>query len=125
MACVVFEELGWRGYFEALRDADSASMSAAAYVECSVVVDSRREHLLSERFDRLVARLGIEIVQLTRQHADLAREAYRRYGKGSGHPAKLNFGDCFSYALAKERDEPLLFTGNDFIHTDVRAVPVM
>jgi ribonuclease VapC len=58
---------------------------------------------------------------VTERHARLAREAYRDYGRGSGHAAKLNFGDCFSYALAKEADEPLLYKGNDFSHTDVEG----
>ena len=55
------------------------------------------------------------------QQVLIAREAYRRYGKGSGHPARLNFGDCFAYALAKDFDEPLLYIGNDFVHTDVQS----
>ena len=64
---------------------------------------------------------GIEIVAVTPEHARIARAAYRDFGKGSGHAARLNFGDCFAYALAVERSEPLLFKGDDFTHTDVRS----
>lgn len=63
----------------------------------------------------------MEIVAVTREHADVARQAYREYGRGSGHPAGLSFGDCFAYALARVHDESLLFKGGDFGHTDVRA----
>ncbi len=64
---------------------------------------------------------GIDVVAFTADHARLAREAYARFGKGSRSRARLNLGDCFSYALAKVKDEPLLFKGDDFTHTDVRA----
>ena len=63
----------------------------------------------------------IEIVPFTAEHAKIAREAYRDYGKGSGHPAKLNFGDVMAYALARSEREPLLYVGNDFIHTDIES----
>lgn len=71
--------------------------------------------------DRLLNDLEIEVVPFARDQAALAITAYRQYGKGSGHVAALNFGDCFSYALAKLRDEPLLFKGNDFSRTDLRG----
>jgi ribonuclease VapC len=74
------------------------------------------------RFDELIVELGIQVEPLSAHQATIAREAYRRFGKGMGHPARLNFGDCFAYALAKDLDEPLLFVGQDFIHTDVRRV---
>ena len=73
----------------------------------------------SVRFDELISNLGISIEPVTAHQAMIAREAHRRFGQGSGHPARLNFGDCFAYALAKDLDEPLLFIGQDFIHTDV------
>ena len=76
----------------------------------------------SVRFDELIRDLEISIEPVTADQATIAREAYRRFGKGTGHPARLNFGDCFAYALAKDFDEPLLFIGQDFIHTDVRRV---
>src|ERR1035437_9777915 len=67
-----------------------------------------------------IAQISIEAV--TETHAQIARDAYRDFGKGSGHPAKLNFGDCFAYALAKSQREPLLFKGNDFTHTDITSI---
>jgi len=74
-----------------------------------------------EKLDRLLDDLAIEVVSFTHGQAALAITAYRQYGKGGGHAAALNYGDCFSYALAKLRDEPLLFKGNDFSRTDLRV----
>lgn len=98
-----------------------ASMSAASYFETAIVIDSRRNPELSEEMDRLIAELDIEIVPVSVEQAHLARAAYQKFGKGSGHPARLNFGDCFAYALAKQTGEPLLFKGNDFSATDLPA----
>jgi len=84
------------------------------------VVDRLREPVLSRLLDTLLTELRVEIVPVDLDQARTARGAYRDFGKGSGHPAGLNFGDCFSYALARETDEPLLFVGDDFGHTDVR-----
>jgi ribonuclease VapC len=86
------------------------------------VVDRFPNPRASVRFDELISNLEISIEPMTAHQATIVREAYRRFGKGSGHPARLNFGDCFAYALAKDLDEPLLFIGQDFIHTDVRRV---
>ena len=94
-------------------------MSAANYLEAGIVVDANRNPLLSRRLDDLIVQTGIEVEAVTPQQADIARAAYRDFGKGSGHPARLNFGDCFAYALAKSMREPLLFKGDDFSHTDV------
>ncbi|HEY9474438.1 MAG TPA: type II toxin-antitoxin system VapC family toxin [Mycobacteriales bacterium] len=94
-------------------------MSAANYLEAAVVMDSARDPVVSRRFDELVAAAEIRIEPVTEVQARIAREAYRDFGKRSGHPAGLNFGDCFAYALAKDRAEPLLFKGNDFVHTDL------
>jgi ribonuclease VapC len=69
----------------------------------------------------MVQKFEIEIVPFTAEHAAIARQAYRDFGKGSGHPAKLNFGDCMAYALARSERQPLLFVGNDFSHTDIEA----
>jgi ribonuclease VapC len=76
---------------------------------------------VSNRFDALLAQLDVRVVPFTPSQATIARQAYRDFGRGSGHPAKLNFGDCFAYALAIDTDEPLLFKGDDFHHTDVRV----
>ena len=75
----------------------------------------------SRRFDELIEAAQIATEPVTEAQARLARQAYRDFGKASGHPAKLNFGDCFSYALAKSRGEPLLFKGQDFAQTDVKS----
>jgi ribonuclease VapC len=94
-------------------------MSAASYLEASIVADRSDDPRASREFDRLIRELGIDIVPVTAEQAIIAREAYRDFGKGSGHPAGLNFGDCFAYALAKDRNETLLYKGDDFTQTDV------
>lgn len=101
-----------------LRSAETV-ISAANYLEAGIVIDGERDAAISARLDRLLARSNIEVVAVTPSQARLARQAYRDFGKGSGHPAKLNFGDCFAYALATERGEPLLFKGDDFTHTGI------
>jgi ribonuclease VapC len=106
--------------FAVLTSADHLRMSAVTYLETGVVIDSRRDPFSSRRLDTLLAELRVEISDVTAEQARVARAAYRDFGKGSGHPARLNFGDCFAYALAHVTDEPLLFVGNDFTHTDVR-----
>ena len=96
-------------------------MSAGTYLEVATVVDSKGDPMLSRSFDRLLRRTEIEIEPVTERQAQIAREACRDFGKGRGNSARLNFGDCFSYALAKNLDEPLLFVGDDFAKTDVRS----
>jgi ribonuclease VapC len=93
-------------------------MSAVSYVEAAVVVDSNRNPVLSRRFDDLLRDAEISVEPVTLNQARIAREAYRDFGKGR-HRAGLNFGDCFAYALAKEKGEALLFKGDDFRHTDI------
>ena len=94
-------------------------MSAANYLETAIVVDVNRNPLLSRRLDGLMVQTDMIVEPVTREQAEIARAAYRDFGRGSGHPAGLNFGDCFAYALAKAMREPLLFKGDDFSHTDV------
>lgn len=84
-----------------------------------MVVDRLEDPVATRRVDDLVATLGIEIVPVTAEHVTLGRAAYRDFGRGSGHRARLNFGDCFAYALARATAEPILFKGDDFTHTDV------
>jgi len=96
-------------------------MSAASYLETSIVIDAHRDVALSARLDDMILDSEIVIEPVTAEQARIARQAYRDYGKGSGHPAHLNFGDCFSYALAREKREPLLYKGDDFVHTDLRS----
>lgn len=106
---------------EALGSVESPTMSAGTFLECSIVIDGRRDPLFSREFDEFMNRFEIEVVPVDVDQARVAREAYRDYGRGSGHPAKLNFGDCFAYALASVTDEPLLYKGDDFVHTDIRS----
>jgi ribonuclease VapC len=94
-------------------------LSAVNFVETALVIDGSRDPVASRRFDDLIQEAQIIIEPVTEVQARIAREAYRDFGKGSGHPAKLNFGDCFAYALARVTSQPLLFKGDDFIHTDV------
>jgi ribonuclease VapC len=107
---------------QAIADASSRHVSAVNYVEAAVVIDASGDPIANRRVDEFFKIAQISIEPVTAADAQIAREAYRDFGKGSGHPAKLNFGDCFSYALARSRREPLLFKGNDFAHTDVTAI---
>lgn len=107
-------------FAKAIDRAESARVSAATLLETSIVVDGLRAPALSRRFDRLVGVARLDVQPFTVEQAEIAREAYREYGRGSGHPAKLNFGDCFAYALAFAMNEPLLFTGDDFTYTDIK-----
>ena len=109
-------------FAQAIEDNRPVRVSAANWLEAAVVVDGNRSPALSRRFDEFLREAGVEIEPVTAQQAELAREAYRTFGRGSGHSAHLNFGDCFAYALAMERDEALLFNGKDFAHTDVRRI---
>ena len=104
---------------ELLTNADSLAMSTASFLETSIVVDRLANPRLSQRLDNLIDDLTIMLVPFSESQAKLSRIAYRKFGKHSGHPARLNFGDCFAYALALERGEPLLFKGDDFAQTDV------
>ena len=89
-------EPGWEGFVEAMESAESLRLSAASYVETSIVLDALRDPVVSVRFDILLSDSAIEIEPVTPEQARIARQAYRDYGRGSGHPAQLNFGDCFS-----------------------------
>ncbi len=102
-----------------LASADDVRMSAASWLEAAVVLDGRRNPATSRQFDDLVAAIGLTVEPVTAAQAAEARQAYRHFGRGSGHPARLNFGDCFAYALARTTGQPLLFKGDDFGHTDV------
>ncbi len=110
------------GFELALQTSPVNRMSAGTYLEASIVVDRARDPLVSRRLDELIAVATIIIEPVTESQARIARDAYRDFGKGSGHAAGLNFGDCFAYALAREMDEPLLFKGDAFRHTDIQYV---
>ena len=101
--------------------ASTCRMSVASRLEASIVADSRST-AHGERLDRIIEALDIEVVPDSVRLGEVARTAHRRYGRGSGSPARLNFGDCFAYALSVTTGEPLLFVGEDFTHTDVAQV---
>lgn len=103
----------------AIEKAAKRRISAANFLETAIIIDASRDPIASRRFDDLLRKAAVAIEPVTQAQAEVARAAYRDFGKGSGHPAKLNFGDCFAYALAKASGEPLLFKGNDFGYTDV------
>jgi ribonuclease VapC len=103
----------------AIEKAQVRRISAASFVETAVVIDASRDPVAGRRFDELVEVAELRVEAVTAGQARIARDAYRDFGKGSGHKAGLNFGDCFAYALAKAAGEALLFKGDDFGHTDI------
>lgn len=103
----------------AIEHAQVRRISAANFLEAAVVIDASRDPVASRRFDELIDAAELRVEAVTLDQARIARDAYRDFGKGSGHKAGLNFGDCFAYALAKTTGETLLFKGDDFGHTDV------
>ena len=98
-----------------------SGVSARLILWNPLVIDASRDPIATRRFDDFIKAANISIEPVTATQAQIARGAYRDFGKGSGHPAKLNFGDCFAYALAKESGEPLLFKGGDFAYTDIAS----
>ena len=103
-----------------MTDDPRVRISAANYVEAGVVID-RAGPVASRGLDQFIDDAQISIEPVSARQAEVARQAYRDFGKGSGHPAGLNFGDCFAYALAFESGEPLLYKGDDFAHTGIAA----
>ena len=104
--------------FEALIAASSCRMSVANVLEAALVVEGRGGRQAGDALDEFLAAAEIAAAPISTDQIEVAREAWRRYGKGN-HPAALNFGDCFAYALARTKNEPLLFKGNDFAQTDI------
>jgi ribonuclease VapC len=119
LIAILRDEPGARAFAVAIADADRRRVSAANYLEAAIVIDGSRDPIASRRFDDLLREGGIAIEPVTEEQAKVAREAYRDFGRGSGHAARLNFGDCFAYALAKTTGEPLLFKGDDFLHAGI------
>ena len=115
---ILFAEHDAQRYALSIAEAEVRLMSAANYLEAGIVIDNQIGPAAGRQFDALISRAEILIEAVSREHADLARQAYLDYGKGN-HPARLNFGDCFAYALSKQSDQPLLFEGDDFSKTDV------
>lgn len=108
-------------YVDALATASDSKISAGNYLEAGVIIDLNGDPVLSRRLDDLLSTSQVHVEPVTQQHAEIARRAYRDYGKGSGHPAQLNFGDCFAYALSRDTGEPLLFKGDKFGHTELQS----
>ncbi len=115
---ILFNEPDAESFESALVSDPNRLMSAASILEASIVVESRLGEAGRQEFDQLLHVAQIILVPVTAQQIEVARQAYRTYGKGR-HPAALNYGDCFAYALAKTTGEPLLFKGNDFSQTDI------
>ncbi|SOC53690.1 type II toxin-antitoxin system VapC family toxin [Ornithinimicrobium cerasi] len=119
LVAVITGEPDRDGLLRQMQDATRLRMSVGSYLECAIVVDGRRDPVLSRYLDALLVALGVELVAVDAEQARVARRAYADFGRGSGHPAQLNFGDCFGYALSATSGEPLLYKGGDFGHTDI------
>jgi ribonuclease VapC len=121
LIAVLRREAGFEAFEDAIERAFETRLSAGNYLELAIVLDSRRNPVVSRDLDEFLHDAAIRIEPVTETQARIAREAYRDYGRGSGHPAQLNFGDCFAYALARDLREPLLYKGADFSHTDIAS----
>ena len=119
LVVILRQESGAEGLLGRLTAAGSRRISAASLLETAIVLEGKFGVRGGEQLDLFLARAQIEVEPVTAEHARIARKAWLRYGKGRGHAAALNFGDCFSYALAKSLGEELLYKGADFAHTDV------
>jgi ribonuclease VapC len=122
LLAILQDERERRAFNEAIEAAASRALSVVNFVEVSIVVETRFGAAGLREFDLFLERAGIELVGVDPEQAGLAREAFSRFGKGR-HPAGLNLGDCFAYALARSRGEPLLFKGEDFPRTDLTCPP--
>jgi ribonuclease VapC len=120
LVAIAFNEPEATGFRERIADDPVRLISAATVLEAAMVIETRLGDAGGAELDLWLHKANVEIVAVTADHADQARRVWRRYGKGR-HPAGLNFGDCFSYALAALSGEPLLYKGNDFAQTDIRA----
>ena len=122
IVAILYDEPDSALFVRAIADGDPRLMSAASYLEAAILIDRSADPVFRARLDDLLATLEVEVVPVTTEQARIARQAHQQFGRGSSHPARLNFGDCFAYALAKERNEPLLFKGADFAQTDIPLV---
>jgi ribonuclease VapC len=118
IAAIFFAEPERQTFLDAITAAGSRLISAVSVVETGIVLEGRQGEAAGREFDWFVVRANLQIVSVDAEQADLARSAWRKYGKGR-HPAGLNFGDCFAYALAKTCGEPILAKGTDFTRTDI------
>ena len=120
LVAIFFAEPERCQFLATITSAGSRLVSAATVIETGIVLEARQGEAAGREFDLFVVRANLQIVPVDAEQADLARSAWRKYGKGR-HPAGLNFGDCFSYALAKSTGEPLLAKGADFSLTDIEV----
>jgi ribonuclease VapC len=120
LLAVFFEEPEAEDFARAIAGAEVSRMSAANLLEAGIVADAQTDPRTGRQLDALVANFRLRIEPVTEEQVRIARQAYVDFGRGH-HPAALNFGDCFAYALAKATGEPLLFKGDDFEQTDIRA----
>ncbi len=122
LLAILFAEEDAKDFTDAIAGAEVRLISAANFAEAGIVVDHQLGAAAGRQLDALVVRADMDVEPVTRADAEIARQAYLEFGKGH-HPASLNFGDCFAYALAKSRRLPLLFKGDDFSKTDVKRAP--
>lgn len=122
LVSLVLEETGYEKLVDVMLDASTLHVSTATWVEIGVVSDRRLSDANRRKLEKVCDALPLTLVPFSVEQARIARDANRRYGPRSGSAARLNMGDCFSYALAKDLDEPLLFVGDDFTYTDVQRV---
>lgn len=125
LVAIAFGEPERESFLQALHQAERAFVSTVSVVETRMVVHSRRGHAAVLLVDDLLRLSIFELVAPDARQMDAAYAAFVKFGKGSGHPAALNFGDVFSYALARVRDLPLLYKGSDFVHTDIASAAEM
>jgi ribonuclease VapC len=118
LVAILFKEPEAERLAGMIRDTDTTAIAAPTLLETAIVAEGRTLPGMADKLDALLGAIRPEIVPFTAEHVSLARDAWRRYGKGR-HKAGLNLGDCFAYALAKERGQPLLFKGDDFAATDI------
>ena len=111
-----------KAFLDSIFQAETRMISAASVLETGIVLEARRGESAGREFDLFLVRTNLQIVSVDSEQIEIARSAWRKYGKGR-HPAGLNFGDCFAYALAKFTGEPLLAKGNDFSVTDIEVCP--
>lgn len=116
---IVLDEPEKAGFIALISHAETVSMSAGTWLELGVVAARRRDPARAGLIEQLIEDGDITIEPVTADQARIGRQAYRDYGQASDSEAKLNYGDCFAYALAKSTGRPLLFKGDDFIHTDI------
>lgn len=119
LLAILLNEPERRGFNERIAGADTRLMSSASFVETAIIIEIRKGASGARDLDLFMHQAAVEVVAVDYNQAQIARRAYRTYGKGR-HPAGLNFGDCFAYALAKASGEPLLFKGGDFSQTDLK-----